>query len=197
MHTTFDQIDPIFNQFKSRENIEFEIRLGKITSNKFDTNVGNVTFEKILKGLEKYKSWENVIKTHTTVYFKGDIRVIDNEITDEKLCHKKTKIKKIDLSLTNQPFDIRFSVATEIPCSQPKDDTVYDDMRIRHRTSFIRKNLSIDMTKITGDPDDLDDEECESYEVELEIIDPKSVKDQNELYNMVYKVMDILKLLSN
>ena len=197
MHTAFDQIEPIFNQFKSRENIECEIRLGKITSHKFDTNVGLNVFNKILKGLENYQKWEKVDKSHTTVYFKGDTRVIDNELTNEKSCHKKTRIKKIDLSLEDKPFDIRFSVATEIPCPQPKDDTVYDDMRIRHRTSFVRKNLSIDMTKITGDPDDLDAEEAESYEIELEIIDPKNVKDQNELYNIVYKVLDILKLLSN
>ena len=62
MHTAFDQIEPIFNQFKNSANIEIEMRLGKISYGKFDTNVGKKTFQKILKGLENYKSWEKVDK---------------------------------------------------------------------------------------------------------------------------------------
>ena len=186
MHSTLDQIEP---------NIECEIRIGKLTKSHFDTDVGKNTFLKILSGLEKYQGWEKIEKSKTIAYFKGDIRVIDNEDTNVTVCHKKTKIKKIDINLNSQPFDIRFSIASEIPCQKPKD-AVYDDMRVRDRISFIRKNLSIDMTKVTGDPDDLDSEQAERYEIELEIIDPKIVTDKNILYNIVYKVIDILKLLS-
>jgi len=197
MHTAFDQIEPIFNQFKNRANVEIEMRLGKISSGKFDTNVGKVVFNKILKGLENYKEWEKVEKSNTTVYFSGDIRVIDDDATGVSSAHKKTKLKKTDLRLEGKPYDLRFSIATEVSCPKPGENTEYDDMRVRKRVSFVRKNLSIDMTIVRGDADDPDSEEDERYEIELEIIKPQNVKDKNELYNIIHKVDDILKLLAN
>jgi len=196
MHSAFDQIEPIFNQFKNRANVEIEMRLGKISYGKFDTNVGQATFKKILQGLENYKGWENVTKSNTTAYFTGDIRVIDDEDAGTSSAHKKTKVKKADIHLENKPFDLRFSVSTEVPCAKPGESTEYEDMRIKKRTSFVRKNLSIDMTVVGGDSDDPDSEENERYEIELEIIKPQNVKDKNELYNIIHKVYDILKLLA-
>jgi len=70
-----------------------------------------------------------------------------------------------------------------------------DTVRAKNRTSFIRKNLSIDMTVVTGDPSDMDCEEEARYEIELEIIDPKNIKDRNELFNLVQKVFDVLKIV--
>ena len=171
------------------------MRLGKISYGKFDTNVGKQTFQKILEGLENYKGWEKVDKSNTTAYFTGDIRVIDNEDTGVSSAHKKTKIKKIDIHIENKPYDLRFSVSTEIPCAKPGENTEYEDMRSKKRISFIRKNLSIDMTVVNGDTDDTDSEENERYEIELEIVKPTNVKDKNELYNIIHKVDDILKLL--
>ena len=197
MHAAFDQIEPIFNQFKNRANVEIEMRLGKIAYGKFDTNVGKHTFHAILKGLESFKGWEKVSKSNTNVYFSGDTRVIDDEDTGSSSAHKKTKLKKVDIHIDNKPYDMRFSVSTEVACQKPGENTEYDDMRIRKRVSFVRKNLSIDMTVVSGDADDPDSEENERYEVELEIVDPKNVTNKNELYNIVHKVDDILKLLAN
>jgi hypothetical protein len=197
MHAAFDQIEPIFNQFKNRANVEIEMRLGKISSGKFDTNVGKQAFNTIIKGLENYKGWEKVERSNTTVYFSGDTRVVDDDATGVSSAHKKTKIKKMDIHLEGKPYDLRFAVATEVPCPKPGENTEYDDMRIRKRVSFKRKNLSIDMTIVSGDADDPDSEEDERYEIELEIIKPQNVKDKNELYNMIHKVDDILKLLGN
>ncbi len=195
MHAAFDQIEPIFNQFKNRANVEIEMRLGKISYGKFDTNVGQQAFQKILKGLENFKGWEKITKSNTVAYFTGDIRVVDDEDTGASSAHKKTKLKKTDIHLDDKPYDLRFSVSTEVPCAKPGENTEYEDMRIKKRISFIRKNLSIDMTVVGGDADDPDSEENERYEIELEIIKPSNVKDKNELYNIVHKVDDILKLL--
>jgi len=194
MHAAFDQIEPIFNQFKGRSNTEFEIRLGKKSKSSFDTNIGPEVFKRILRRLEKYEGWESVKKTNETVYYKDDIRVCDNEDTGESRAECKKKLKKHDIQLENSPFDIRFCVSSETPCAKP-GDAVFDDMRVKHRVSFIRKNLSIDVTHVTGDPDDPDTENADTYEVELEILDPSKVTSKNELYNMVYKVQDILKLV--
>ena len=196
MHTAFDQIEPIFNQFKGRSNTEFEIRLGKKTKSSFDTNIGKEVFQRILRGLEKYDGWEKVSKTKETVYYKGDLRVCDNEETGQSRVECKKKLKKHDITLDDSLFDIRFCVSSETPCAKP-DDAVFDDMRIKNRVSFFRKNLVIDATHVTGDPDDPDSETSETYELELEIVDPKKVANKDELYNMVYKVRDILKLVSN
>jgi hypothetical protein len=195
MHAAFDQIEPIFNQFKNRANVEIEMRLGKISYGKFDTNVGKQAFQKILTGLENFKGWEKVTKSNTTAYFTGDIRVIDDEDTGVSSAHKKTKLKKTDIHLENKPYDLRFSVSTEIPCAKPGENAEYEDMRNKKRTSFVRKNLSIDMTIVSGDTDDPDSEESERYEIELEVVKPSNVKDKNELYNIIHKVDDILKLL--
>ena len=196
MHAAFDQIEPLFNQFKNRANVEIEMRLGKIAYGKFDTNVGRSTFQKVLDGLQKYPDWEKVTKSNTTVYFSGDVRVVDDDDSGSSSVHKKTKLKKSDIGLQDKPFDLRFSVSTEVSCPRPGENTEYEDMRVRKRTSFLRKNLSIDMTVVSGDADDPDSEENERYEIELEIVNPQSVKDKNELYNIVHKVDDILKLLS-
>ena len=195
MHCAFEKIEPVFNKFKSNANIETEIRIGKITRAGFDTNIGEVKFKQILEGLERYMGWENVIKTHTTTYIKGNLRVIDDEVSGKTTAQVKTRIKKIDVPLPDRPVDIRFSVSTEVACDKP-EDIEYEDMRVKHRTSFIRKNLSIDMTKVTADPDDLDSEENTTYEIELEIIAPSVITSQDELYNIVHKVDDILKLLT-
>ena len=102
MHAAFDQIEPIFNQFKNRANVEIEMRLGKIAYGKFDTNVGKQSFHTILKGLENFKGWEKVTKSNTTVYFSGDNRVIDDEDTGISTSHKKTRVKKTDINLARE-----------------------------------------------------------------------------------------------
>jgi hypothetical protein len=174
--------------------VEIELRLGKISRGAFDTNVGKENFEKILRGLEKYQGWESVTESHETVYIKGDTRVIDDEKTGKSKCQKKTRVKKMDLSLKDQPFDVRLSVSTEVPVKTAP--TEFEDMRVKKRKSFLRKNLSIDMTRVTGNPDDPDSEEDERYEVELEIVDTKELKDDVIVTNILQKVLDVLKLLA-
>ncbi len=66
--------------------------------------------------------------------------------------------------------------------------------KTKRRISFIRKNLSIDMTVVEGDVEDLDMEDPNSYQVELEIIDPSLVKDDNELFNILHKVKDVFNI---
>lgn len=186
---------PVVHQYKSRSNVEIEMRLGKISQKKFDTNIGRERFEKILRGLKKYDGWESTRTSVTTAYIKGDIRAIDDEKGNTSW-HKKAKLKKVDCELQGQPLDVRLSVATETFIKKPDADVEFDEMRVRHRESFYRKNLTIDMTKVTGNPDDPDSEETESYECELEIDNPKEITDDVILYNIFQKVFDVLKLLA-
>jgi len=194
----FKNIETHFKQHQNEKNIEFEMRLGKINVGKFDTNVGESNFNKILKGLRKYNDgWENIVETTTSVYYKDNARTSINEETEESVRIFKKNITKKNFNLENKPYDVRFSVSKEIPIeAEADDDDTCDSVRNKQRTSFVRKNLSIDMTVVTGDPVDLDCEDEAEYQIELEIIDPKKVKNDDELYNIIYKIFDVLKIIS-
>ena len=196
MDTVFETINTIFFQNQNLDNTEFEFRFGKINDRYFDTNVGEEIFHKILRGLEKYQGWEDVQQIKTSVYSKDDIRMIINEETEEESYMKKKNIFKNNYNLSEKKLDFRFALSTETPLhGLDTDEQIMDTVRTKNRTSFIRKNLSIDMTIVTGDPTDLDCEEEARYEIELEIINAKNVKDRNELYNIVHKIFDILKIV--
>ena len=195
MKDLFLKSKPLLDSHKSRKHVEFEMRLGKINNNMFDTNVGEKVFNKVLGALKVYKDWESVKETTSSVYYKGSNRMTINEDTEEVTTVKKQKLQVVDQYLKDRPFDVRFCVSEEIPLEADLGDEVMDHVRHKKRVSFVRKNLSIDMTVVSGDPDDLDDENEESYEIELEIIDPTKVNDNDTFYNMLYKVECILKTI--
>ena len=184
---------PLYNSYRYIQNLEFEMRLGKINNTYFDSNVGKENFFKILDVLNKFSSWEDIKYINTSVYYTGPLRTIVNDDTEETHVILKTRICDKNIPLIHHPLDVRVSVSTEKPADQM--DTA-ENIRIKKRTSFIRKNLSIDMTIVTGDQDDLDSDTSESYEIELEIIDPYNIKTEEELFNLFYKVECILKILS-
>ena len=192
MNELFEKVSPIFSKFQNEKYIEFEMRLGKINRGFFDTNVGQSMFENVLSGMKKYQGWEKVSKTNDVAYYKDNIRLIIDDDTDESVQVIKQNLVKTDYSLDNKQFDVRFSVSRETPCEQEVEE--YTSARKRTRESFIRKNLSIDMTVIAGNPTDLDSEEENSYQIEFEIIDPTKVYDKNMLYNIIYKIQDVIVL---
>jgi hypothetical protein len=185
-------VEKKFIEHRNDSHIEFEFRLGKINRKTFDTNIGLEKFNKIRDGLLKYKGWESIKKTSDTVYFKDSIRLTIDDETEDQVLVTKNKFFKNDY--THKPLDIRFSIASETPLLDQDSEIEYTDSKQRTRESFIRKNLSIDLTIVTGQVD-IDSEEDKVYQVEFEIIDPKSVCDANDLYNIVYKIQDVLRLL--
>ena len=189
--SVFSATKPVFEKFMNQPNTEFEFRLGKITPVSFDTNVGRVMFEKILHGLKKYREWESVKSTSDVVYYAGPVRLTIDDETDTSVQITKKKLYKMDHSVTGKPFDVRFSVASETPATIP--DIEYTQARQRKRESFLRKNVVIDMTTMSGNPNDLDSEEEITYHVELEIVDPTKVGDQ--LYNVIHKIYNVLELV--
>jgi len=102
------------------------------------------------------------------------------------------KINAVKTDFTGEPTDMRFSISREIPTWGQYE---MDRKRTKTRHSFIRKNLSIDMTISSGDNVDMDSEEECSYQIEFEIIDPKNVSNLNDFFNIVYKVNDLSKLI--
>ena len=187
-----DTILPSFEALKAEENIEVEIRLGKHNGSLFDTNVGKETWERVLKGLKNYDGWESTNYTESDVYYNdnSNVRITSNEDTGEQTMIQKISVVKEDFKC--DPLDVRMCIAREIPTSGEYE---MDRKRTKTSHSFVRKNLSIDMTISSGDNVDMDSEEEASYQIELEIVKPGEVDSVYKLFNIINKVADLVKIM--
>lgn len=194
IHTITEQLLPIFDAHKNEENIEVEIRLGRHNGSLFDTNIGKDSWKKILRALEKYDGWEKKETKVVDVFYNDaqGVRITSDDDSGEQECIQKVNVYKQDFCDSGQPFDVRFCIAREIPTTGEYE---MDRKRSKTRHSFVRKNLSIDMTISTGDNHDPDSEEEATYQVELEIIQPSKVDSDARFHNLLNKVNDIAKLL--
>jgi len=71
-----------------------------------------------------------------------------------------------------------------------------DKKKTKQRVSYIRKNLSIDLTIITGDTHDMDAEDPVTYQVEFEIIDASRVNTKDDLFKIIHKINDVFIMLN-
>ena len=189
----FERWAQVIETHKASENTEIEIRFGRRSGTKFDTNVGKPTFQKVLQALTRYEGWETTDHSEVTVYyFEGGKRLSVNEQTDEQKGEIKTRVTVDDFQLPNEPLDVRLGISTEVPFEYDGEETS-TEQKTKERWSFVRKNLSIDMTIITGTPDDKDSDDDKTYQIELEIIDPSQIQNKIELFNLLYKVFDLMK----
>jgi hypothetical protein len=172
---------------------EVEIRFGKMNRGSFDTNVGRDTYDKVVRRLKRYDGWESVSEEDTSkFYYEGGRRVTyDNSKGDITECVVKRRVLVDDVSLQSQLFDVRLGISSEDPTDHVEDEE-YTKVRNVKRMSFLRKDLRIDVSAVSGDPEDPDSENEVEYQIELELL--KVPQSRNELYNMVYKVFDVLKI---
>lgn len=193
METFFDRWEHLIRLHENTPHLEVEIRLGKMNRGSFDTNVTHETFERVLRRLKKYTGWERIEESDTSrFYYDGGRRATyDNVKDDITECVQKKRIVVDDASLDHQPFDARLSLSSETPVPHVEDEE-YTKVRNVKRTSFVRKNLRIDMSAVTGDSEDKDSEHEVEHQIELELMCVPSSR--NELYNMIYKVFDVLKI---
>ena len=194
IQTIVDKTLPFFETHKNQEDIEVEIRLGRHNGSLFDTNVGKDVWKKVLKALKKYDGWEEKKSKTVEVYYNdsNSIRITSDEESGEQEMIQKIKVHKEDFVDGNLPLDVRFCIAREI---QTSGDYEMDRKRSKTRHSFVRKNLSIDMTISSGDNADMDSEEEASYQIELEIVNPKEVDSIYKFFNILNKVNDLSKLV--
>lgn len=186
----------VFNFVKPhlfKSNLELEFRIGKKNSNYFDTNIGKETFEKVHRRLMRYQEWDAVKHQKAVVYYgvRKGLRIVYDEDTDDQTVITKYNFATMDNVLSEQPFDVRVSLAIENPATYDQEKDRFPVIKKRVRTSFIRKGLSIDMSIIEND-----DKESESpfvYQIELEILDPRSLNDIS-FANHYQKIFDVLKL---
>ena len=160
----------------------------------FDTNVGQDVFTKLQRALEKYKGWERVeVEEYDVYYGENNLRTTVYPDGTQNSIIKKS-LEKIDYVTDRLPLDVRMGISKESPVDVP-DEMEYTASKHKVRTSYYRKNLRIDMTAVTGDPDDKDAEEAEEFQVELEIVNLKLVKSMQDFYSHVYKIKNLLDCL--
>jgi len=191
----FDTFEPVIRQWAPKEHVEIEFRLGRKTAQKFDTNIGRPTFERLLRALKKYDGWESVSEGIYSVYYGlENKRITVNENTDESVAVQKVKCANVDFGLEGNPLDVRLGVSLEKPYEH--DGTEMESVRLKKRWSFVRKNLSIDLTEVKGDPEDKDADEDTTWQVELEILDPKNIGDRDALFALMYKIFNVLECVT-
>jgi hypothetical protein len=198
-HKICDKIYPLIEKHKNDSHIELEMRLGKFNGKLFDTNVGKVVFEKVMTGLQKYMGWEKVVGSEQDVFYReaDGVRISVDDAAGTEVIISKERVKNEDFKkIKSTPFDMRFSVSKEIPLPEDSNREM-DKKKTKKRVSFIRKNLSIDMTMCMGDSHDMDAEESVVYQIEFEIIDPTCVHTKDDMFNMIHKVKDIFNMLDN
>lgn len=193
MDAFFTRWEGLIRKHESTPSVEVEIRFGKMNRGSFDTNVSKETYDKVLRRLRRYDGWESIEESDTSnFYYDGGKRATYDNIKDDMTaCVVKKRVLVDDVSLDNELFDIRLGISTEKPCEH-REDEEYTKVRNRKRVSFLRKDLRIDVTAVSGDPEDPDSENEMEYQVELELLRIPATR--NELYNMVYKVFDVLKI---
>jgi len=194
-----DTLFPIIEKHRDDEHVELEFRLGKFNGNMFDTNVGKSTFDVIMSGLSKYNGWDKIIGTEQEVFYRDSdgLRISTDRATGDEEIIKKERILNRDFKQSsNVPFDIRCSVSKEIP--MPEDiDREMDKKKVKQRVSFLRKNVSIDITIVTGDSHDMDTEDPMTYQIEFEIINPSTVVSKDDLFKILYKINNVFIMLNN
>ena len=196
-HKICDTVEPILDKYKNEDYIEMEFRLGKFNGTFFDTNIGEKMYITILNGLNKYTGWDRIVQSETEVFYreKDNLRITIDESTNEETIIKKERVHVEDFKqLEGTPFDIRFSVCKEIPMDHDYESEM-DGKKTKTRTSYIRKNVSIDVTSISGNTQDMDSEDPFTYQVEFEIIKPQNVEDRDTLFNIIHKIKDLFNIL--
>ena len=193
-HLLFAKWEPLIRQHAKRPNTEIEFRFGRPSGKGFDTNVGSAVFDKVSRALRNYDGWESTKHTNATVYyFESYKRLTVDEETDEQVGHIKKRVLVDDFNMESEPFNVRLGISSEIPFEYDGEETS-TKQTTKERWSFVRKNLSIDMTIVKGTPDDKDSDEDVTYQIEMEIIDPSQISgDENELFNLLYKIFDLMK----
>jgi len=188
-----DKCFPLVEQHMQTPHVEMELRLGRYNGNFFDTDVGRERWERVLAGLRQYDQWESAYVTQSDSYYNdaNSIRITVDATTGTQIMVQKVRTCQEDFIQPESPVDVRFSVSTETPATGQYE---MDRKLVKARHSFVRKNLRIDMTQVTGIKD-MDSEEPVSYQIELEIVDPSKIQYLEEFYNMVWKINNLLELL--
>lgn len=157
--------------------LELEFRLGHVLAGgHFSPNVGREQFDKLKSKLDAAKKFDRVITVETVERigtagggaFKHVTTLgISSGPPPPVYCMTKHKVYQKDFTVTESPYSTRCSIAMEkvVPISS----TPTGFTRHKRRTRYVYKTWAFDLTTVVSNTD-IDAEE--SYEVEIELLDP-------------------------
>lgn len=150
------------------DNVEIEVRMGRLKSRCFDALVSQQTYRKLIESLQQYTAWDAVTHERSSVaYFErrdDSLRAVTN--SNGTVYVSKQRLMTSDFVIANAAYDFRISASLEIPVAdRPSLDTSTRRI-VRDRTSFTLREWRYDLTKVT------EEDNTNSYQVEIEMVDP-------------------------
>ena len=172
--------------------VEIEIRLGTQNKNYFDSSVDKRYFEKI-NGMLSSGDWKMIDYSDTTEYIKDSTKLI---LPTNKVIFKENVFTKTH-TLSNLPFDIRFSVNQEFKMDSLFTNISKNDSLIRNkkRTSYISDNFKYDLTIVNETKNGINNLK---HEIEIELlITSETLKWASEYINdfLECKIYDLVNIV--
>jgi len=202
-----DTLSSLICEYKNKDNIEIEIRLGQIQFNSFKSGLGSKDFfNKIKNTLDSAKCWDKVVNNkHEELCHNGLRRttVFNGKKVMKHQCIKKERLINKNFEYSGTPYDLRISVSKEIP-TEDKIKSGTGIIRKKNRFSYYYKDYIIDLTIV----EQIDNGVSETnYELEIEFINLKSDVSDNyrahsglllirDVINMCEKIKDKCKLIN-
>lgn len=173
----------------SSKNLEYEFRLGYVEDGKFNSEISDDFYEKILSRLGTNPNWKSKDKLDITDYFLADIRY--SVFPDKTECIKKTKLVQLDFRYENTPFDIRFCISKEEPVNKKVAIKDANYSRKKNRSTFKHKYWTYDISKVETITNGVKEI---TNEVELDVIIEPTMDLKYIVYSSLLKVSDIANM---
>ena len=190
-----DKLSTIICEYKKKDNIEIELRLGQIQFNEFKSGLGSKDFFiKIKNILDSSKIWNKVINNkHEELCMNGIRRttMFNGKKVMRHQCIKKERLLNINLEYSGTPYDVRISVSKEIPV-EDKIKNGTGVLRKKNRYSYYYKDYVIDLTMV----EQIDNGVSEIiYELEVEFKNLKNdISDKYRAHSGLLLIRDIINM---
>jgi len=192
------------NLIKNQPNYEFEIHLGKMSTekNSFVSGVEEKFFNSLLESIEsKQTKINNEWQNETIYYFPDKIRGLLQDKLPIQFEKSERVVKQDFVQQTKEIYDVRFSIKTENPIKiKSNSEMVFKYLRYKHKKTFLFENEGFKIDFIVAWKAENDDQlqeylsqtECKfkTFEVELEIL-PLFIQNINSK-NLVQRIQSML-----
>lgn len=185
----------IIEEYKNKNNIEIEIRIGQIQYDGFNSGLGNKEFyDKIKSKLDSSKVWSKILNIKTEEICKNGIRRVDRFNGKKVPKHeyiKKQKYSVKDLQYSGTPYDIRLCASTEIK-TDDKIKTGEGIIRKKNRNSYYYKDYIIDLTIVEQIQNGVT---TVIYELEIELTNlNNNISDKYRAHSALLLIRDVINM---
>lgn len=191
-----ETLSNIFAEYKKKDNLEIELRIGQIQFDGFKPGLGTKDFyNKIKNTLDTCKTWNKIVNNKTEELCTNGLRRItsfNNKKVMKHQCIRKEKILTKDLTYTGTPYDIRISVSKEVE-SEEKIKTGI--IRKKNRNSYYHKDYRIDLTIVEQIENGVSNI---NYELEVEFLNIKNeISDKYRSHSGLLLMRDMINMCEN